>query len=83
MRSFEEWGITDQVAALYFYTTPSNTGPRSGACSLIEQTLFKDLLNMACRQHVMEMVVGAGFNKSLVGVSTGPEILIFKWFQGH
>jgi hypothetical protein len=83
VRCFEEWGITGQVAALCFDTTASNTGHRSGACSLIEQKLGKDLLYMACRHHVMELVVGAAFEKTSVGISTGPDILIFKRFQGQ
>ena len=77
----EKWGIEDQVAALCFDTTASNTGHRSGACSLIEHRLNKDLLFLACRHHVMELIVGAAFEKTSIGTSTGPEILIFKRFK--
>jgi hypothetical protein len=35
----EEWGVADKVAAVCFDTTASNTGHRSGACSLIEHKL--------------------------------------------
>ena len=31
----------------------------------------------------MQLVVGAAFDKSLVGVLTSPDIFIFKRFQGH
>src|ERR1043165_1972298 len=31
----ENWGVTDQVAALCFNTTASNTGHHSGACFII------------------------------------------------
>ena len=78
MTCLEEWGIEDQVAALCFDTTASNTGHRSGACLLIEQRLNKNLLFLACRHHVMELLVGAAFEKSILGTSTGPEILLFK-----
>ena len=61
VQSFEELGITDQVAALCFDTTASNTGPRSGVCSFIDQKLGKYLQYMACRHHVMELVVEAAF----------------------
>ena len=43
----------------------SNTGHRSGACSLIELKLNKDLLCLACHHHVMELVIGAAFEKKL------------------
>ena len=85
VNSLGEWGITDQVCALCFDTTASNTGHRSGACALIEQKLGRDLLYMACRHHVMELVVGAAFEKTVgtAGASTGPDILLFKRFQQH
>lgn len=81
LRCLEDWGIGDQVCALCFDTTASNTGRHAGACALIEQRLDKDLLFLACRHHVMELVVGAAFEKTAVGTSTGPEILIFKRFK--
>jgi hypothetical protein len=76
------WGIEQRVAALCFDTTATNTGHRHGACVLIEQMLAKDLLYLACRHHVMELVVGAAFNEVLPG-SSGPEIKLFKRFQEH
>ena len=76
----EKWDITDQVAALCFDTTASNTGHRSGACSIIEQKLDRDLLFLSCRHHVMELIVGAAFEKT-TGASAGPEILLFKRFR--
>jgi len=85
INSLREWGVTDQVCALCFDTTASNTGHRSGACALIEQKLERDLLYMACRHHVMELVVGAAFEKTVGGASasTGPDILLFKRFKEH
>lgn len=67
--------------ALCFDTTASNTGHRSGACSSIDHKLNKDLLILACRHHVMELIVGAAFEKTAIGTSTGPEILILKSFR--
>lgn len=83
VNSLGEWGVADEVCALCFDTTASNTGHRSGACALIEQKLDRDLLYMACRHHVMELVVGAAFEKTVgsAGASTGPDILLFKRFK--
>lgn len=83
IRCLEEWGVTDRVVALCFDTTASNTGRHSGACILIERALEKDLLYMACRHHMMELVIGAAFEKTVgtVTASTGPDILLFKRFK--
>jgi len=77
----EEWNIESQVVAMCFDTTASNTGNWSGACTLIQKKLQKHLFHFACRHHVMELIVGAAFDKTPLGTSTGPEILIFKRFK--
>lgn len=64
VQCLEERAVEDKVAALCFDTTVSNTGHRSGACSLVELKLNKDLLHLACRHHVMELVIGAAFEKT-------------------
>ena len=68
------------VIAMSFDTTSSNTGRLNGACVLIEQTLKKNLLYLACRHHMYELVIGAVISTCL-GQSSGPEILLFKRFQ--
>ena len=74
------WGVQDHVIAMSFDTTSSNTGRLNGACVLIEQTLKKNLLYLACRHHMYELVIGAVISTCL-GQSSGPEILLFKRFQ--
>lgn len=63
-----------------FDTTSSNTGAKRGACTLLETKLGKQLLHLACRHHVFELVLEAVFSKCM-GPSTGPDILLFKRFQ--
>jgi len=81
VQCLETWGIKDKITAFCFDTTSSNTGHRSGACSLIEQKLNKDILHLACRHHVMELVVGAAFEQTSFATSKGPEIRLFKRFK--
>ena len=81
IRCLEEWGITDQIVALCFDTTAANTGNRVGACSLLEQKLDRQLLFLACRHHIMELIIGAAFEKTMGLVSTGPELLLSKRFK--
>ena len=51
-----DWKVTDQVKGMCFHTS-SNTGYRNGACILIEQKLDKDLLHIAYRHHIYELVL--------------------------
>ena len=56
MECLGDWNIRDRVQALSFDRTSSNTGNKLGACTLIEAQLGRDLLHLACRHHMMEIV---------------------------
>jgi len=77
-----EWKLQDRVAGMCFDTTSANTGPKMGACVLLEHLLQRDILHLACRHHILELVAGAAFAE-LVGASSSPEILIFKRFRAQ
>lgn len=47
---------------------------------MLEQKMKKDMLWLACRHHIMEIMLEAVVVQAL-GTSTGPEILIFKRFK--
>lgn len=79
VNALQEWDITDRVAAMSFDTTSSNTGHISGACTLIQQKLGRELLFLACRHHVLELLVEAVFSTCMVPTS-GPVVLLFKRF---
>lgn len=55
-------------------------GCKNGACTYIQNKLQKNLLLLACRHHVLEIVLAAVF-KECFGVSSGPDVLLFKRFQ--
>jgi len=74
------WGICDKVKCMSFDTTASNTGPRNGACILLEQKMDKDMLWLACRHHMLEIVLESVVVLCL-GSSQAPEILLFKRFK--
>ncbi|KAG0710345.1 hypothetical protein GWK47_002509 [Chionoecetes opilio] len=63
-----------------FDTTASNTGIHTGCCRLLEEALGKPLLNLACRHHVIELILAAAF-KEVMGPSSGPTIQLFKRFR--
>ena len=76
----QEWKMSDKVKAMCFDTTACNTGPKSDACVLIEQKLEKDLLYLACRHHIFELVLATVFKECMSG-SSGPDVAIFKRFR--
>ncbi|KAG0714702.1 hypothetical protein GWK47_001511 [Chionoecetes opilio] len=75
-----EWGIKEKVVCMSFDTTASNTGIHTGCCRLLEEALGKPLLNLACRHHVIELILAAAF-KEVMGPSSGPTIQLFKRFR--
>jgi hypothetical protein len=77
-----DWGIADRVRLMSFDTTASNTGLQAGACVLLERKLKTDLLNLACRHHIHELIVARVFDK-LMGSSSGPSIKLFERFAKH
>ena len=76
-----EWGLRDIVKACCFDTTAVNTGKDNGSCILLEKKLERHLLNLACRHHIFELVIKAAFESKIPGTS-GPDVLLFKRFQG-
>lgn len=76
----EVWDISDRVAALVFDTTASNSGVHKGAAKLIEERLGRKLLYLACRHHILEVIVGSVW-KLLFGAILGPENKLFAQFK--
>ena len=76
----QEWKLEDRVEALSFDTTASNTGIHSGCCQLLGEALGRPLLHLACRHHIMELILAAVFKAEMVA-SSGPDIPLFKRFR--
>lgn len=76
----EGWDLSDRVVALVFDTTASNSGVHKGAAKLIEERLGRKLLYLACRHHILEVVVGAVW-RLLFGSIHGPENKLFDNFK--
>ena len=75
--ALDKWDISTKVIAIGFDTTSSNTGVHRGACTILQQLLERQLLWLACRHHVPELVVGASFT-CLFGDTSSPEVTLFK-----
>jgi len=74
------WQCDSLIIGMCFDTTASNTGRVNGACTLLEASIGRPLLWMACRHHMFEVLLSDAFGVCF-GPSTGPEILIFKRFR--
>ena len=72
-KALDEWEITEKIIACGFDTTSSNTGVRKGACTLLQELLSRQILWLACRHHILELVVGAAFFE-LFGDTKSPEV---------
>jgi len=80
--ALEDWGVSEHVSSLCFDTTSTNTGSKKGACVLIEQKLGRPLLYLACRHHILKILLDCVVIKSL-GPSSGPEIKLFQRFKSQ
>lgn len=82
LRALDDWNIHDQVQGLCFDTTASNTGRLQGAMVRLESALGRRLFRLACRHHVLELVVKA-VATSLFGGSTGPSNPLFDFLKAR
>jgi hypothetical protein len=76
----KDWNLSDQVKSMAFDTTASNTGKTNGACVLLEKKLNKNLLGLACRHHIHELIIAKVFAILLEKASSGPDIKLFQRF---
>jgi len=79
--TLHEWSLLDIVQAVVFDTTASNTGRLKGACYLLEQKLDRDILFLACRHHIYEIVLQGVFDEIQLLPSKGPDVPLFKRFK--
>ncbi|KAG0712097.1 hypothetical protein GWK47_019200 [Chionoecetes opilio] len=73
-------GYQGECGRYVFRHDSQHTGIHTGCCRLLEEALGKPLLNLACRHHVIELILAAAF-KEVMGPSSGPTIQLFKRFR--
>jgi hypothetical protein len=76
----DDWSLVHEVQAMSFDTTSANTGRFNGACVLVEQYIGRELLRLACRHHVLELILAKVFDVCC-GPSSSPDVPIFKRFK--
>ena len=75
--AINNWGLSEGIIACCFDTTSTNTGINSGSCVLLKQLLNRQLLWLACRHHIPELILKAAF-QSLFGKTTSPVETLFS-----
>ena len=61
-----EWGVAEKIIACGFDTTSSNTGVNKGCCVILQTLLNRQILWLACRHHIPELIIGAAFTTLFV-----------------
>ena len=75
--AINNWGLSEGIIVCCFDTTSSNSGINSGSCVLLQQLLNRQLLWLACRHHIPELILKAAF-QSLFGKTTSPVETLFS-----
>lgn len=79
-RLLEKWQLLEKIQAMSFDTTSVNTGRLNGVCVGLENRLGRELNWLACRHHVMEIILSKAFT-ICCGPSNSPDIPLFKRFK--
>jgi len=61
-QGIDDWGLRYRIKGLCFDTTASNTGTKGGVCIRLETEIGRQLLNLACRHHMSEIVLEKVFS---------------------
>ncbi|XP_039431258.1 uncharacterized protein LOC120414217 isoform X2 [Culex pipiens pallens] len=75
-----KWNCEKHIQGLCFDTTSVNTGRSNGACANLEKMLGRELIWLACRHHVLELLLSKAFCICF-GPTTSPETNLFKVFR--
>ena len=75
------WQITNNVKALVFDITSSNSSWKNGAAKLLEEQLGQKVFYHACRHHIYELVILAVWKSIFGKETTGPENPMFNEFK--
>ena len=81
LRLLESWKIKEQVAAMVFDTTTSNSSGEVGACRHVEDWLESPILWAACRHHVLELHIGRVV-EVVTGGAKDPGVGLFCRLEG-
>ena len=74
-----DWNLVQRIQFMCFDTTASNTSNKAGTCTLLQQKFQRDLIGLASRHHMHELIEAKVLDE-LMGCPSGPNIKLFKLF---
>lgn len=85
--TLSKWDLIDNVRAFCFDTTASNTGWKKGSAPILSKMMPNQVLFLACRHHVAELLLAKIFGLTVEPETSAPTIGIFKrlktWWENH
>lgn len=78
-QTIDEWNLRNRIKGLCFDTTASNTGSKNGVCVQLETEFGQQLLNLACRHHISEIMLEKAYG--IHDVSRSPNLELFGHFK--
>ena len=57
MDKLQKWKCLNSINGIVFDTTHNNTGVHTGACVTFQKSLGKPIFWLACRHHVLELIL--------------------------
>ena len=82
-KELDSWNCTKNIYGMVFDTTNSNTGRINGACVQLQKVLNRNVLWLACRHHVCEVILSNVWKSLKIEISSSPSINIFKQLQDN
>lgn len=82
-KTIEQWKVTSFIKGICFDTTSVNTGKRSGTCEKLREKFNGKILTLACRHHVLELVLSRTYTVAMNDKSQSPDIALFVRFKSH
>lgn len=74
LHEIHSWGLSEKVVGTAFDTTAVNSGRKNGTALMVERALKKKTLYIACRRHILELVVKAVYEcDSMFGHNNTPQ----------
>ena len=74
----DKWGLRNRIKGLCFDTTASNTVTKGRVCILPEKEIGRELLNLASRHQVSEIMLANVFS---IHESMSPNIELLRHFK--
>lgn len=82
-KTIDDWEIEPFIKGICFDTTSVNTGEKSGTCKKLRDMFGGKILTLACRHHVLEVLLSGVYCSAMKEKSTSPDISLFVKFKSQ